>query len=96
MEKVFQGEIDINKGATIVATTTSIIINLIVINNLTDDYIFTLNRSSNSSTVPIYSFDLKLGDTIRDSQSYTLAVGDSLVLSTDKVGTTYYISYIEI
>jgi hypothetical protein len=45
--------------------------------------------------IPIYEFALDLGDTVRDTEGYTLNQGNFLQLITNVTGTTYYISATE-
>jgi hypothetical protein len=99
MEKVYQGEVKLDGSTIVEAVDTALTIKSIIINNLTTDYYFILYRraaDSPDNIIPIYKFDLDLGDTIRDSESYTLDVGDSLILVTNKKKTSYYISFTEV
>jgi hypothetical protein len=98
MEKIYQGEIKLDGDTIIEAIDNVIIINSIIINNLSSDYYFILYRKSSDSPnniIPLYKFNLELGDTIRDSEIYTLNPGDSLTLITNVKRTNYYISVTE-
>lgn len=99
MSVVFQGDVDIVNGTKITCTTFQLTISSIVINNLSSNYIFTLNRVNSdpgSVSVPVYQFDLDSGDSIRDNEVYILSKGDYLELLSDVSGTTFYISGIQI
>jgi hypothetical protein len=99
MEKVYQGEINLDGSTSIDAIDTTIIINKIIINNLSSDYYLILYRKSADSPnniVPIYKFNLDLGDTVRDTENYILNPGDSLIFVTNVIKTTYYVKAEEI
>jgi hypothetical protein len=94
MEKVYQGEINLDGSTSVEALDKTIIINKIIINNLSSDYYLILYRKSADSPnniVPLYKFNLDVGDTIRDTGSYILNPGDSLIFITNVVKTTYYV-----
>lgn len=101
MNVTFQGEIVTTGNTLITCTTDSLIINLIVINNITSNYVLTVNKlSSGSSTcassgILLYNFNLDLGDTVRDIEQYPLSRGESIQLISDVPGTTYYITTIQ-
>ena len=98
MERIYQGEIRLDGSTTIEAVDNVIVINSIIINNLSSNYYFILYRRSSDSPnniVPLYKFNLELGDIIRDSETYTLNPGDSLLLITNVNRTTYYVSTTE-
>lgn len=95
MANVYQGEIDVEDGVSIIAVENSMVVTSIIINNLSSDYSFTLYRVSSETpliSIPIYNFLLESGDTIRDSYTYSLDKGDYLKLVTNIEGTTYYIT----
>jgi len=96
MEVVFQGSVAIDGSTRIDCTTTSMVINSIIINNVTSNYVFTLNRFKTSPSVEtdvlIYEFTLNTGETIRDTENYVLFTGNYLQLISDVSGTTYYVS----
>jgi hypothetical protein len=94
MEKIYQGEISIDGDTIVEATNGPIIIKSIIINNLVSDYYIILYRKSADSPnniIPMYKFNLELGDTVRDSENYHLNTGDSILLVTNVIKTTYYI-----
>jgi hypothetical protein len=98
MEKIYQGEVKLDGSTIVEAVDTALTVNTIIVNNLTTAYSFILYRraaDSPNNIIPIYKFDLDLGDTIRDSELYRLDVGDSLILVTNKKKTSYYISFTE-
>lgn len=48
-------------------------------------------EASTSTTTTIYDLTLAAGDTITDNLSYALNAGDQLIVTSNIVGTTYYI-----
>jgi hypothetical protein len=96
MEVVFQGDVATNGSTRIDCTSTSMVINSIIINNVTSNYVFTLNRFKTSPSVEtdvlIYEFTLNTGETIRDTENYVLFRGNYLQFISDVAGTTYYVS----
>jgi len=95
MEVIFQGHVATDGSTKITCTTTSLVINSIIINNLDANYVFNLNRFMTGPgihEVPIYEFTLDAGDSIRDLETYTLENGNYLQLISDVDGTTFYIS----
>jgi len=95
MEIIFQGHVATDGSTKITCTTTSLVINSIIINNLDTNYVFNLNRYMTGPgihEVPIYEFTLDAGDSIRDLETYTLENGNYLQLISDVPGTTFYIS----
>ena len=94
MEAIYQGNVATDGSTKIFCTTTSLTITNIVINNLGSNYVFNLNRINNNSslvTVPIYELSLDMGDSIQDTNIYTLYNSDYIQLISDVPGTTYYI-----
>lgn len=94
MEVVYQGHVAIDGSTKITCTTTSLTITSIVINNLDSNYIFNFNRFMNGPgihVIPIYELSLELGDSIRDTEAYTLYKNDYVQFISDVPGTTYYI-----
>ena len=100
MEVVFQGNVAIDGSTRIDCTSTSMVINSIIINNVTSNYVFTLNIFETSPSVAtdvlIYEFILNIGETIRDTENYVLFRGNYLQLISDVPGTTYYVSATQI
>jgi len=95
MEVVYEGTVATDGSTKIICNSSILTIHTITINNISSAYTFTLNRLLTvSSTFPslVYTFDLDIGDSIRDSQGYVLVVGNCLQLITDVPGTTYYIN----
>jgi len=95
MNIIFQGHVATDGSTKIVCTTTSLVINSIIINNLDANYVFNLNRYMTGPgihEVPIYEFTLDAGDSIRDLETYSLENGNYLQLISDVIGTTFYIS----
>jgi hypothetical protein len=95
MNVIFQGHVATDGSTKITCTTTSLVINSIIINNLDDAYVFNLNRYMTGPgihEVPIYEFTLDAGDSIRDLETYSLENGNYLQLISDVPGTTFYIS----
>lgn len=95
MNVVYQGKIALDGSTKITCTSTSLLINLIVINNLDNNYTVSLNRFENGPgihNVPIYQFELDAGDSIRDTEGYLLSTGDYIQLTSDATDTTFYIS----
>jgi len=98
MEVIYQGHVALDGSTKIICTASSMVINEIIINNIDNNYNITLSRFMTGPgihEVPIYEFALDLGDTIRDTEGYTLRKDNYLQLITNVVGTTYYISTIE-
>jgi hypothetical protein len=98
MNIVFQGNVATDGSTKITCTTTSLVINEIIINNTDNNYNITINRFMTGEgihLIPIYEFALDLGDTVRDTEGYTLNQGNFLQLITNVTGTTYYISATE-
>lgn len=91
---IYQGSIPTGcTGTKITASSSGIVINLIIINNSANyDITVSIYRKSLNSTVPLYSFELDAGDSVRDTQTYTLSEGDYIQLISNISGTTYYIS----
>jgi hypothetical protein len=74
-------------------------INSIVINNLDSNYIFNFNRFGTGPgihIIPIYALSLDAGDSIRDTESYTLNQGDYIQFISSVPGTTFYINATQI
>ena len=95
MEVIYQGHVATDGSTKITCTTTSLVINSIIINNLDTAYVFNLNRYMTGPgihEVPIYEFTLDAGDSVRDLETYTLENGNYLQLISDVPGTTFYIS----
>lgn len=95
MNIIYQGHVATDGSTKITCTTTSLVINSIIINNLDSNYVFTLNRFMTGPgihEVPIYEFTLDQGDSIRDLETYSLENGNYLQLISDVPGTTFYIS----
>jgi len=95
MNIIFQGHVATDGSTKIVCTTTSLVINSIIINNLDANYVFNLNRYMTGPgihEVPIYEFTLDAGDSIRDLETYSLENGNYLQLISNVIGTTFYIS----
>ena len=95
MTVIFQGHVATDGSTKIICTSTSLVINSIIINNLDDAYVFNLNRYMTGPgihEVPIYEFRLAAGDSIRDLETYSLEKGNYLQLISDVPGTTFYIS----
>jgi hypothetical protein len=95
MNIIFQGNVATDGSTKITCTTTSLVIDSIIINNLDSSYTFNLNRfmvGPGIHEVPIYRFELNAGDSIRDKESYFLANGNYLQLISSVPGTTFYIS----
>jgi hypothetical protein len=98
MEVIYQGHVATDGSTKITCTTTSLVINEIIINNPDNNYNITMNRYMTGDgihLIPIYEFALDLGDTVRDTEGYTLKKSNYLQLITNVIGTTYYISAIE-
>jgi hypothetical protein len=95
MNTVFQGKIALDGSTRIICTTTSMVISLIVINNIESSYTLTVSRFETGPgihEVPIYNFELDAGDSVRDTNIYTLYEGDFIRLESTQLETTYYIS----
>lgn len=96
MEIIYQGDVATDGSTRIDCTTTSMVIDNIIINNPSSSYVFTLNRFKTTpgveTDVLIYEFELDAGDSIRDTGNYILFIGNYLQLISDVPGTTYYIS----
>ena len=94
MDVIFQGHVAIDGSTKILCSSNSLIIDTIIINNLDSDYIFTLSRFMTGPgihEIPIYSLGLSVGDSIRDTDTYILEKNNYLQLTSDVVGTTFYI-----
>lgn len=92
---VYQGKVALNGSTKIFCTSPSMTVSLIVINNVDNNYTFTLSRFETGPgihEVPIYKFDLDAGDSIRDTNTYILSKGDYLHLESTAIDTTYYIT----
>lgn len=95
MEVIYQGHVATDGSTKITCTTTSLVINSIIINNIDNNYVFNLNRYMTGPgihEVPIYEFTLDAGDSIRDKESYFLSNGNYLQLISSVTGTTFYVS----
>lgn len=95
MTVIFQGHVATDGSTKITCTSTSLVINSIITNNLDSAYVFNLNRYMTGPgihEIPIYEFTLDAGDSIRDLETYTLEKGNYLQLISDVAGTTFYIS----
>jgi hypothetical protein len=94
MEVIYQGRVETDGSTRITCTTTSLNITNIIINNLTSNYVFNLNRFMTGvgiHNIPIYELSLNAGDSIQDTQSHILFKDNYLQLISDVAGTTYYI-----
>lgn len=94
MEVIYQGNVALDGSTRINCTTTSMVINNIIINNLASNYVFNLNRFMTGPgihNIPIYELSLNAGDSIQDTQSYILFKDNYLELISDVIGTTYYV-----
>lgn len=95
MNVIFQGHVAIDGSTKITCTTDSLIINTMIINNATNDYTITVNRTSTGPgihQVPLYTLELNSGDTVRDIENYILNKGNYIQIISDVAGTTYYIN----
>jgi hypothetical protein len=95
MNIVYQGKIALDGSTKITCTTTSMVVSLIIINNISFNYTLTVSRFETGPgihEVPIYEFQLDAGDSIRDLETYSLANGNYLQLISSVPGTTFYIS----
>jgi hypothetical protein len=95
MNTVYQGKIALDGSTKIICTSSSMVISLIVINNINSNYTLTVSRFETGPgihEVPIYKFDLDAGDSVRDTTIYTLSQGDYIRLESTQLDTTYYIS----
>ena len=99
MEVIYQGHVAIDGSTKIMCTTSSLVINSIIINNLDSNYIFNLNRFMTGPgihEVPLYELHLNQGDSIRDLETYFLSKENYLQLISNVPGTTFYISATQI
>ncbi len=94
MEKVYQGEVSDIGETEIICTTSSLTINQIVVNNPNKDYLIIVTKVDDQQ-VPLYRFELDMGDTLRDTHQYILFTGEKLQLVTNVPGTTYSINAVE-
>jgi hypothetical protein len=95
MNLVFQGTIDTSSGTQINCAYDSMIISLLVINNITTDYNLTVSRldiAAGATETLLYKFQLNDGDSVRDVTQYKMAKGDYIHLESTQPNTTYYIS----
>jgi hypothetical protein len=95
MNLVFQGTIDIPGGTQINCAYDSMIISLLVINNITASYNLTVSRldtAAGAIETLLYKFILNDGDSVRDVTQYKFAKGDYIHLESTQPNTTYYIS----
>lgn len=99
MDIIYKGSVATDGSTKIACTTTSLVIDTIIINNFDSAYVFTMNIFVNSPGVnveaPIYDFTLDAGDSVRDTDLYTLFKGSYLQLISDVPGTTYYIKGVQ-
>ena len=99
MEVTYQGNVALDGSTRIICNSGTLVINTIIINNPLYDYVFTLNRYMTVSGIPevlLYTFELGLGETLRDTQTYTLNLNNFIELLSDVPGTTFYISATQI
>lgn len=95
MNVVYQGKVALDGSTKIVCTASSMVVSLIVINNIDSNYTLTVSRFETGPgihEIPIYKFDLDAGDSVRDTTIYTLSQGDYIRLDSTQPDTTYYIS----
>jgi len=95
MNLVFQGTIETPAGTQINCDYESMIISLIVINNITANYNLTISRldtAAGATETLLYAFILDSGDSVRDVTQYKMAKGDYIHLESTQTNTTYYIS----
>jgi hypothetical protein len=95
MNLVFQGTINTSGGTQINCTDNSMIISILVINNITADYNLTVSRfdtAAGATETLLYKFQLDNGDSVRDVTPYKMAKGDYFYLESTQPNTTYYIS----
>jgi hypothetical protein len=93
MSTVYQGTIATDGSTKIPCTSGTLMITSIIINNPTIPYTITVNRLLNTTqSILLYEFQLDAGDSIRDSTSYSINVGNSIQIISDVPGSTYVIS----
>jgi hypothetical protein len=95
MNVVYQGKVALDGSTKIVCTASSMVVSLIVINNIDSNYTLIVSRFETGPgihEIPIYKFDLDAGDSVRDTTVYTLSQGDYIRLDSTQPDTTYYIS----
>lgn len=95
MNLVFQGTIDTSTGTQIECAYDSMLITVIVINNVTTNYVLTVNRLETEAgplETLLYKFELDSGDSVRDTTQYKMSKGDYIHLESTEPDTTYYIS----
>lgn len=99
MNIIYQGHVATDDSTKIVCTTDSLVINIMIINNLLSNYVFSVYRFTPQKgihLIPIYEFNLNAGDSVRDIEAYTLHKGEYLQLSSNVPNTSYYISTIQV
>lgn len=92
---VFQGEIALDGSTKITSQGDKLIIDYIVVTNITGDYVFSLVKHMQGTLFPdvtIYEFALEQGDVVRDDERYVLNKGNYIQLNSDIAGTTYHVT----
>ena len=98
MNKIYQGNISTEFGTKIICNSDKMIINTIIINNTETNYIISINTfigNPGIHKIPIYTFSLNAGDTVRDTDEYILYKDNYLELNSNVAGTSYYINTTE-
>ena len=60
-------------------------------NSVAYDLLLEKFNAATSTTTTIYNLSLSAGDTVTDNLVYALDIGDELIVTTNVLGTTYYI-----
>ncbi len=93
----YYGTVATDGSTKIYCTTDTLTISKILINNILSNYTITINLFiqepiSVTNQVPVYTFNLDMGDNLRDNDGYLLNTGDYIQLITNVSGTKYQLN----
>jgi len=93
----YYGTVATNGSTKITCTAGTLNIVKIGVSNTVSDFtitakIFIQKPFSQVDEVPVYTFNLDMGDNLRDSEQYMLNIGDYLQLVTNVANTKYQIT----
>jgi len=90
-----QGDVAITGTVLFTGTTSASLLSKILTMRFNNPAAYDLKlekyEASTTTTTTIYDLTLAAGDTVTDNLSYALNPGDELIVTSNIVGTTYYI-----
>lgn len=90
-----QGDVSITGTVLYTGTSTESLLTKVIIMRFNNPAAYDLKLekydAATSTTNTIYDLTLSAGDTVTDNLSYALNPGDQLIVTSNIVGTTYYV-----